>query len=243
MVRNWSKPIYDLRERLGLKRGRDPIFYQLHSPHLSLSLFSENFATKQIDWPKNNLITGFCHFDEPEIYDQELLDFLNERDVPIVFTLGSAAVVAPGDFYNLCSDVVRDIGKRAIFLVGDNSIAQPATKESFIRSYLPFNQIFPKASIIVNQGGIGTVAQVMRAGKPMLGIPFSHDQPDNTARIKRLGMGELIFKKELTKQRLKKSLVSMLNDQKYFEKAKSIGAKVKNENGAKKACDAIEAIR
>lgn len=55
-------------------------------------------------------------------------------------------------------------------------------------------------------------------------------------------MGKLIFKKELTKQRLKNSLVSMLYDQNYFEKAKSIGDKVKNENGAKKACDAIEAI-
>jgi len=55
-------------------------------------------------------------------------------------------------------------------------------------------------------------------------------------------MGKLIFKKELTKQRLKNSLVSMLNDQKYFEKAKSLGDKVKSENGPKKACDAIEAI-
>jgi len=55
-------------------------------------------------------------------------------------------------------------------------------------------------------------------------------------------MGKLIFKKELTKQRLKNSLVSMQYDQNYFERAKSIGDKVKNENGAKKACDAIEAI-
>ena len=55
-------------------------------------------------------------------------------------------------------------------------------------------------------------------------------------------MGKLIFKKELTKQRLKNSLVSILYDQNYFERAKSIGDKVKNENGAKKTCDAIKAI-
>jgi UDP:flavonoid glycosyltransferase YjiC (YdhE family) len=242
MVKNWSKPVYDLRNRLGLKRGKDPIFYQLHSPHLSLSLFSENFAAKQIDWPKNNIITGFCYFDEPEIYNQELPNFLNDGDSPIVFTLGSAAVVAPGNFYDLCSEVVYDIGKRAIFLVGENSSSQHSSRELFVASYLPFHQVFPKASLIVNQGGIGTVAQVIKAGKPMLGIPFSHDQPDNTARIKRLGIGELIYKKELTKQRLKKNLVSMLNDQKYFEKAKSIGDKVKSENGTKTACDAIEAV-
>jgi UDP:flavonoid glycosyltransferase YjiC (YdhE family) len=30
----------------------------------------------------------------------------------------------------------------------------------------------------VHQGGIGTTAQALRAGRPMLIVPFSHDQPD-----------------------------------------------------------------
>jgi rhamnosyltransferase subunit B len=242
IVGNWSKPVYNLRARLGLPKGRDPIFYQPHSPYLSLSLFSANFATKQSDWPKNNLITGFCFFDEPEMVNNELLEFLNEGDSPILFTLGSAAVAAAGDFYDLCSDVVNDMGKRAILLVGENALSSQRSSALFITDYLPFSQIFPKASIIVNQSGIGTVAQVMRAGKPMLGIPFSHDQPDNAARIRRMGMGELIYKKELTKQRMKKTLVSMLHDQKYFDHAKSIGERINNENGITLACDAIETV-
>lgn len=242
IVKNWSKPLYQFREKINLPKGKDPIFYQLHSPFLSLSLFSPVLANKQSDWPANNVVTGFCFFNEHEV-NNNVNQFLHEGEPPIVFTLGSAAVVAAGNFYDLSLEVLGNIKKRAILLVGQNQITeipQSIKKDILITSYLPYNQIFPKSLIVVNQGGIGTVAQVMKAGKPMLGIPFSHDQPDNTARIKRAGMGEVIFKQNLTKARLQNGILSILNNQQYFDNAEQIGKEINLENGVQKACDTIE---
>ena len=58
-----------------------------------------------------------------------------------------------------------------------------------ISSYEPHSLLFPRAAAIVHQGGIGTTAQALRSGKPMLVVAFSHDQPDNGARIEEMGVG------------------------------------------------------
>jgi spore coat polysaccharide biosynthesis predicted glycosyltransferase SpsG len=46
----------------------------------------------------------------------------------------------------------------------------------------------PRASVVVHQGGIGTTAEALRSGRPMLVVPFAHDQYDNAERVRRLGV-------------------------------------------------------
>jgi UDP:flavonoid glycosyltransferase YjiC (YdhE family) len=46
----------------------------------------------------------------------------------------------------------------------------------------PAGDLFPRAAVIVHQGGVGTTGQALRAGVPTLIVPFSHNQPDNAAR-------------------------------------------------------------
>ena len=54
--------------------------------------------------------------------------------------------------------------------------------------YAPFSKLFPRAALVVHQGGSGTTGQVMRAGRPMLVVPYAHDQPDNALRARKLGI-------------------------------------------------------
>ena len=100
--RKWPQPIYDLRRELGLPRGRNPLFDAKHSPHLVLALFSRVLGQEQKDWPDNTLITGFCFYDSDAgnaALPEHLEKFLAAGEPPIVFTLGSAAVLAAGHFY------------------------------------------------------------------------------------------------------------------------------------------------
>ena len=60
-------------------------------------------------------------------------------------------------------------------------------------SYLPFSKILPRCSAMVYPGGIGTLAQTIQAGIPHLVVPHAHDQPDNAARVERLGLGKRIY--------------------------------------------------
>ena len=67
----------------------------------------------------------------------------------------------------------------------------PASMRGF--SYLPFSRILPRCAGLVYYGGIGTMAQAIKAGIPHLVVPHAHDQPDNAARLERLGLGRRIY--------------------------------------------------
>ena len=84
----------------------------------------------------------------------------------------------------------KALGRRAVLLVGTelkNSLPDPLPAGVAAFDYAPFSELFPRAAAIVHQGGVGTTAQAMRAGRPMLVVPFSHDQPDNAERVEQAG--------------------------------------------------------
>ncbi len=60
-------------------------------------------------------------------------------------------------------------------------------------NYVPFSKVLPRAAALVHHGGIGTTAQALAAGVPQLVVPFAHDQPDNAARVRRLGVGDFLL--------------------------------------------------
>src|SRR5437763_17111940 len=65
-------------------------------------LFSSLFATPQPDWPPNLLLTGFPFWDEEAMEPEAevtLQEFLNAGPAPLVFTLGTSAVLDAGRFY------------------------------------------------------------------------------------------------------------------------------------------------
>src|SRR5215471_2325054 len=195
IINRWMKPVFELRREIGLPPGGNPLLEGSHSPYLMLALFSRAFAEPQPDWPPNTVVTGFPFHDEGEkIPIPELEEFLQAGPPPIVFTLGSSAVMAAGEFYSISLKAVKILGERAIFLTGSEQHGLPERLPEGVMAwpYAPHERIFCRASAIVHQGGIGTTAQALRSGRPMLVMPFAHDQYDNAARVQRLGAGLMI---------------------------------------------------
>jgi rhamnosyltransferase subunit B len=63
---------------------------------------------------------------------------------------------------------------------------------------------------VIHHGGIGTTAQCFAAGVPQLIMPMAHDQPDNAARVKRLGVGDYLYPRLFKWQRVAKVLTGMM---------------------------------
>jgi rhamnosyltransferase subunit B len=244
--RKWPQPIYDLRRELGLPRGANPLFDAKHSPNLVLALFSRALGTEQKDWPENTLITGFCFYDADAgntALPPNLEKFLAAGDEPVVFTLGSAAVLAAGQFYEHSACAAKQLGIRAVLLIGTDPRNRPQTElpdSICVAEYAPYSGLFSRAALVVHQGGVGTTAQCMRAGKPMLIMPYSHDQPDNARRMQRLKVARVIQKQGYTPARVARKLTSMLNDRGFAEQAKFVAQQIAREDGVQTACDALE---
>ena len=248
VTRKWPEPIYELRRELGLPPGRNPLFDAKHSPNLVLALFSRVLGTEQEDWPANTLITGFCFYDADAgnaALPAQLEEFLAAGEPPVVFTLGSAAVLAAGDFYEQSAIAAKKLGVRAVLLIGTDQRNRPQQQlpsSICIAEYAPFSGLFPRASLVVHQGGVGTTAQCLRAGRPMLIMPYSHDQPDNARRMKRTGVARVIQRSQFKAWRVARQVRALLADPKYAEQARIAAEELARENGVKTACDALEAL-
>jgi UDP:flavonoid glycosyltransferase YjiC (YdhE family) len=75
----------------------------------------------------------------------------------------------------------------------------------------------------------------------MLVVPHAHDQPDNAARVERLGVARVLYPKHYTADRAATELRTLLDDPKVGPAATAIAARVDAEDGVSAACDAIEA--
>lgn len=241
---SWAEPIRQLRRELGLSPiDYNPFLENRFSPYLVIALFSSVLGQPQPDWAANTVVAGFTFYDgtqEGTALTPELKQFLEAGEPPIVFTLGSAAVMAPGRFYEESLQAAKQLNRRAVLLMGKNAAPDALPEGMIAVSYAPYSQIFPRAGAIVHQGGIGTTAQALRAGCPTLVMPYSHDQPDNAARVERLGTSRTIPRKHYSAERVAKQLHELLGNPVYAAKAADIGQIIQAENGVDVACDAIE---
>ena len=71
-------------------------------------------------------------------------------------------------------------------------------------------------------------------------MPYTYDQPDNAARVQRLGTSRTIDRKQYTASRVAKELSELVDNRGYAAKATEVEPIIQAEDGVKVACDAIE---
>lgn len=239
----WSEPISSLREELGLAKHANPIFEGQHSHRLVLGLFSTLMASPQPDWPPNARVTGPILYDAAEVDDvlpPGLEAFLDAGTPPVVFTLGSSASGVGQRVFAESVDAARKLRLRSLVVGADCEALSAAGDDVFVCESAPYSRVFPRAAAIVHQGGVGTTAQALRAGRPMIVVPFAHDQPDNAARVERLGVSRTIYPHRYRGATVADALQHLLRDQAAGEAARRAGEIVRSEQGEEVACLAIE---
>ena len=241
-TRHWSNPVRRLREREGLRRECDPVFVDKFSPGLVLALFSQWFAPKQRDWPPQTLQAGYVHFETAPAGDSlaQVSEFLWSGTAPLVFTQGSTAVHNPRDFYEISAAVAQRLGARAL-LIGAKKWER--TSDAVLAlPYIPYSRVFPHASVIVHQGGSGTTGEALRAGRPMLVVPYGWDQPDNAYRIERLGAGLHLPRTRYSVETAAAAIQLLLKDARFSVRSAELASRISSENALQVACDAIESL-
>jgi UDP:flavonoid glycosyltransferase YjiC (YdhE family) len=246
-VRSWSEPWRRLRVEVGLRpTSESPLFEGQHARSLVLALFSKLLAGKQPDWPRQAVVTGFPFYDRDGEagLTPDLARFLDAGPPPVVFTLGSSAVLDAGPFYQHRAAAAGRLGRRAVLLVGKDHRNRPACLPDGVAAfdYAPYSELFPRAAAVVHQGGIGTTAQAMRSGRPMLVMPYAHDQPDNAERVRRLGVARTIPRHRYTPARAAAELRRLLDDPAYSRRASEVAEQIRREDGVRAACDALGAL-
>jgi rhamnosyltransferase subunit B len=216
----------------------------IHSPQLVIGMFPDWFAPIQPDWPRNLHLPGFVLYDASAHFEApaEAEEFLAAGTPPVLFTPGTGAATLH-DFFRESVEACRRTGLRAM-LVTNYPEQLPKDLPRHVRafSYLPFSRILPRCSAMVYPGGIGTLAQAIHAGVPHLVVPHAHDQPDNAARVERLGLGKRIYPEKYRGERVASLLTELLSDSGIVERCRSFSARIRSEAGLERACSLIEGL-
>jgi UDP:flavonoid glycosyltransferase YjiC (YdhE family) len=100
--------------------------------------------------------------------------------------------------------------------------------------------VLPRAAAVVHHGGIGTVAQALAAGIPQLIMPMSHDQPDNAARVMRLGVGSALWPKRFRGPAVAAALAKLIDDPEMAQRCRLLAAQLSTRGGLEHAARVVE---
>jgi rhamnosyltransferase subunit B len=254
-VNHVLRPVHALRADLGLApTQKNPLFDGQFAAAGAIGLYSRLLGEVQPDYPRPASIAGFATFDSEDGRnagpDPALEAFLEDGPAPLVFTLGSVIVNNPGRFYQQGLLAAQILGKRAVLLVGEaayETVARLSSAEVFVCAYAPHSALFPRAAAIIHHGGIGTLAQALRSGRPQLIVPHFADQLDNAARAQRLGVARVLPPRRYGGRAASRELRRLLTDEPLLARARRAGETVSAENGAAQAArivlDTLEDLR
>lgn len=243
-VQSWTTPIVLLRKKLGLPASSMNPVLEGSSPFGTLALFSPHFARPQPDWPSNVRMCGFVFYDKRAAQsapDPGLTEFLKSGPPPVLFTLGSSAVMRPGSFYEESTAAARKLGIRAVMLAG-NYAPKQSSGDVYVTDYASYSEIMPCVAASVHSGGIGTCAQALHSGRPMLVVPWSHDQPDNAERLRKLGVSRTIERSRYTAATASQNLDRLFHEPSYEASAAQIAGNLAKEDGLSATCNSLEVV-
>jgi rhamnosyltransferase subunit B len=225
------------RKRLGVPLR----FIKDSNARLQIGLFPEWFGMRAKDWPKNLKLVGFPMHDRVNHDARKEVDsIIAKHGAPIVFTTGTG-MPDTTELFTEGRKICELLNLPGIFVgghTGKEVLAGSAL--CFHIDYVDFDYSLPKCKAIVHHGGIGTTAQAIKAKIPQIIRPIKYDQPDNGNRIKKLGLGTFIFRKQFVAENVAPLMKDLIEHAIRNNALSNYSADVKRNNTIEKVCRLIE---
>jgi UDP:flavonoid glycosyltransferase YjiC (YdhE family) len=233
-----------LRAKLGLPPIRRTCYRWWNSTTHVLGLFPSWYGPPQPDWPAQARLVGFLRDsadDEPQL-SPELLAFLDAGPPPVVFTPGSAHKHGAG-FFEAARIACDRLKVRALFVTQFSEQIPAGVSGSILHvKYAPFGRLLRRAAAISHHGGIGTAVQAMAAGIPQLVVPVGYDQPDNAARLQRLGVARTLSPRRFRAEAATRELQLLLTSPDVARSCRSVQEYFAIDTGCDTAVAIIEGM-
>ena len=240
-------PVNHVRDEYGLPHRHNLLLAGNLSRMLTAVAASPAFQPRPPDWPPFVRMTGFCFWDTSALWREpdDLRAFLDGPEPVIAVSSGS---LSPGvnhaftDFYRTSVRAIRRVGARALVVgAAPGVLPEPLPDGVLALPFAPFSLLYPRCAAVIHHGGIGTVAQALRAGVPALVVPWGADQYLNAGQVAHLGAGRWLQRHFYTTERAAQGLDALLHQAWYRERAQALATVIAQEDGVGTLCDALEA--
>ncbi len=208
--------------------------------------FSKFVIPRPVDWPGWIYVTGYWFLKDLENYtpNKELEDFINSGSQPLFFDIGSLGQYSEKIITKILS-VLLKTEYRIVANPGGADISKlnNSKKIYFVDGSVPHVWILPRVKAVMSHGGPGTVAAVLRAGKPLAVVPTYGDHKFWGNRVYNLGVGAQPLLTPIQNDELIiKTADELMNNESLSKNAIALSEKIKKENGVEKAVEIIEEV-
>ncbi|UCD23738.1 MAG: glycosyltransferase family 1 protein [Gemmatimonadota bacterium] len=208
--------------------------------------YSPTLLPKPPEWPENVHVTGAWFLDPDPTWkpSRELSAFLEAGPPPVYVGFGSTHTRNAAELTRYVVQALKRTGQRGIILTGWGGLHGSDLPDNvFTVSSVPHDWLFPKTAAVIHHCGSGTTAAGLRAGVPIVPIPFYADQPFWAACMHDLGVAaKPIPIKKLSADRLITAINYVTNDVDMRKRAVAVGERVRSEDGVGRAVELVERL-
>ncbi|MEO3857744.1 glycosyltransferase [Acrocarpospora sp. B8E8] len=228
----------------GLPPWRDIIFDASHSPLLNLVATSPHTLPRDPLFGPTYRTTGYWFLDEPEYVPPDDLAAFVADEPPVVIGFGSNNGFDSDAVTERLLEAVRGLGRRVVLQSGWAGLgAEELPPNIFLADFVPHGWLYARAACVVHHGGPGTAAAAFRAGIPQAAVWLQGDQLHWGRRIAQLGVGPPSRNHHALNARwLRGTIDRLLTDSGMADRARALGAAVREEDGTGVAVRAIEEV-
>ncbi len=130
--------------------------------------------------------------------------------------------------------VVLSLGRR------DATWDGPVPANAVVVPFAPQLELLARAAVVVTHAGLNTALEALAAGKPMLCLPVTNDQPGVAARVAWLGAGEVMAPKRATAERVRAAVGRLLTVPSCRLKAEECRDRLASVDGPQVAAAVVE---
>lgn len=109
-------------------------------------------------------------------------------------------------------------------------------------TYLPYDELLPRTSVFVTNGGYGGVQHALRYGVPIVATGGKEDKPEVGARIAWSGVGRRIRSERPTPRALRRDILAVLNQPRYRQAARRVAADMAAAPGFAGLADIVDRL-
>ncbi|PNY25255.1 4'-demethylrebeccamycin synthase [Tolypocladium capitatum] len=111
-----------------------------------------------------------------------------------------------------------------------------------LAEWLPYHLLLPRLSLLITNGGYGSITQALSHKVPLLCAGQSEDKRDTAARVVWAGVGIDLKTDNPSPGQVRMAARQILNDKGYQARAQRRGDELNSLGGAERACDCLEEL-
>ncbi|WP_033338306.1 glycosyltransferase [Catenuloplanes japonicus] len=114
----------------------------------------------------------------------------------------------------------------------DPSVLGDVPGNARVASFIPFSALFPHASVVVTNGGYGTIQLALAHGLPMVVAGRTEDKPETTARVAWSGIGVNLRTQTPAPSKILSGVRTVLADPSFASRARELRDELPSSDGA-----------